>query len=331
MPRTLYIIDGYAQVFRAFYAIRNGMRSPNTGEPTQAVFGTTAMLLKLWAQYSPDYVVIAWDAPGKTFRDGLFADYKATRSPTPEDLKAQVPRIMELFFGFGIPVVGREGLEADDIIACIVSQLKAMPENEDLKIRVVSKDKDLEQLLCDGVSMFDVHTGAEASESDLLAAKGVSPAQVIDLLALIGDSVDNVPGVAGIGPKTAVQLIQQYGSIDGILANLPDIKEKVREKLETCHENLLLSRELVTLNCSTDLSFSLETARFRPSRIAELIALFKELGFHRFQDELNRLAIAAAVRTNNNVPMPSAVSPAKPFDLWSFEQDALPISDPATS
>lgn len=313
------------------------MSSPSTGEPTHAVFGITGMLLKLWAQYKPDYVVVAWDTPGKTFRDTLFTDYKATRSPTPEDLKAQIPRIRELFDGFGIPVLGREGLEADDIVACLVEQLKALPENEDLNIRIVSKDKDLEQLLRDGVTMFDVHTDHETTVADLWESKGITPKQVIDLLALTGDTVDNVPGVAGVGPKTAVQLIQQYGSVDEIIAHAAELKGKLRERVETSVDNLLLSRELVTLHCSSDLDFSLESARFQPSKIDQLIALFRNLGFNRYQDELRRLV--PKVETKAVTPPPlRALAPVsslpvteKPFDLWSFEDDGGSVEQPSPS
>ncbi len=325
MPRTLYIIDGYAQIFRAFFAIRNGMRSPTTGEPTHAVFGITGMLLKLWSQYKPDYVVIAWDAPGRTFRDDLFTDYKATRSPTPDDLRAQIPRIKELFDGFGIPVVGKEGLEADDIIACLVRQLKGDIQNDDLLIRIVSKDKDLEQLLGDGISMFDVHTDQEMTEQDLRTEKGISPAQVIDLLALTGDTVDNVPGVAGVGPKTAIQLIQQYGSVDQILEHTDELKGKLRERVEQSRDNLLLSRELVALNCTADIGFSLDSAQFRPTEIKQLISLFRELGFNRYQDELNRLADSVGVSSANGAaPLP----PAETLDLFAFDNDPTPPYQP---
>ncbi|HEX5322370.1 MAG TPA: hypothetical protein VFW40_01190, partial [Capsulimonadaceae bacterium] len=147
MPETLYLIDGYAQIFRAYYAIRGGMRSPVTSEPTHAVFGFTGMLLKLFSLFDPHYVVVALDAPGKTFRDEMFAEYKATRNATPDDLTAQIPRVLEVVKGFGIPVISEEGLEADDVIATITTRILADQNMNDVRIRIVSKDKDLEQLL----------------------------------------------------------------------------------------------------------------------------------------------------------------------------------------
>jgi DNA polymerase-1 len=289
MPETLYLIDAYAQIFRAYFAIRGGMHSPVTSEPTHAVFGITSMLLKLFNQFHPAYVAVAVDAPGKTFRDDLVTDYKATRNATPDDLTAQIPRVFELFELFGIPLIDQPGLEADDVIGCITHQILANPEYRDVQIRLVSKDKDLEQLLGDRVAMFDIHTDTTVDVDALFVNKGVRPNQVIDLLALTGDTVDNVRGVEGIGPKTASQLLQQYGTIDGIYAHIDEIKGKRRENLEKAREYIGLSRELVTLKCDANLPFSLESARVRPMQLSRLLDLFRQLGFNRFQDEVKKL------------------------------------------
>ncbi|HTE17908.1 MAG TPA: DNA polymerase I, partial [Armatimonadota bacterium] len=316
MPETLYLIDGFAQIFRAYYAIRDGMRSPTTGEPTQAVFGFTGMLLKLLSQFQAEYVVVAMDAPGKTFRDDLFDQYKGTRSAPPDDLMAQIPRIQELIELFGIPAIEHPGLEADDVIACITHRVLRDPAMADIDIRIVSKDKDLEQLLCDRVTMFDIHTDTQINTAWLMENKGIRPDQVIDLLALTGDTVDNVPGVEGIGPKTATQLIQQFGSLDGIMANLDQIKGKRRENLEKARAHLPLSRELVTLRCESDFAFSLEAARTRPLRIDQVLPLFQRLGFNRFREEALRLAraqgIAAAEASTEETAEETPAEPAEP-------------------
>ncbi|HXG23138.1 MAG TPA: DNA polymerase I, partial [Chthonomonadales bacterium] len=291
MQRTLYLIDAYAQIFRAYYALRGGMRSPITGEPTHAIYGFTAMLLKLLSQYQPDFVAVAIDTPGKTFRDELYSDYKATRAVTPDDLTAQVPRIFDLISRFGIPVVGCPGLEADDIIATITDRVLQDPACNDIHVRIISKDKDLEQLLCDRVTLFDIHTEAVVDVATLWETKGIRPEQVVDVLALTGDTVDNVPGVEGIGPKTATQLIQQFGSLEGIFANLDQIKGKRRESLQKARETLALSRVLLTLKREPELSFDLEAARIRPPEVGKVLPLFQELGFRRFQDEVRRLAL----------------------------------------
>src|SRR3954454_6602145 len=184
MPETLYLIDAHAQIFRAYYAIRGGMRSPITGEPTHAVFGFAGMLLKLLSQFRPHYVVVAVDMPGKTFRDDLYDQYKGTRQAVPDDLVAQIPRVLEMTELFGIPVIGQPGLEADDVIATITHRLLRDTTCDDLEIRIVSKDKDLEQLLGDRVTMFDIHTDTTIDVAWLLENKGITPAQVIDVLAL---------------------------------------------------------------------------------------------------------------------------------------------------
>ncbi len=289
MP-TLYIIDTFAQIFRAYYAIRNGMRSPVTGEPTQAVFGVAALLLRLLKEQKPEYVVAASDAPGKTFRDTLYADYKATRRATPEDLIPQIPRVIELLEGFGIPVLQQEGLEADDVIASIVRQMQERAEGADLTIRILSKDKDLEQILCERVHLYDLQTDTLTDRPALLANKGITPEQVVDVLALTGDTVDNVPGVEGIGPKTAVQLVTEFGSIDGIYANLERIKGKRRTNLEKARDTIGLSRELVTLKRDAAVPFSLSDAQVRPPHLERLLPLFQQLGFNRFQHDVRRLA-----------------------------------------
>ncbi len=297
MPETLYLIDGYAQIFRAYFAIRGGMRSPVTSEPTHAVFGMAGMFFKLFSQFKPSYVAFALDTPGATFRDEMYSEYKGTRNATPDDLSSQIPRVLELIGHFGIPVIGCPGLEADDIIGCITHRILNDSAYADVQIRIVSKDKDLEQLLCDRVAMFDIHTDTTIDVAALLANKGIRPDQVIDVLALMGDTVDNVPGVEGVGLKTAVQLIQEFGSLDGILANLDNIKGKRRENIEKAAAHLPLSRALVTLKCDADFPFALDSARVRPIELNRMISLFQQLGFNRFQEDARRLAGAGEAET----------------------------------
>jgi DNA polymerase I len=215
MP-TLYLIDGYAQFFRAYHAIRTPMSSPVTKEPTNMSFGFIGMLLKLLRGEGnlggkPDFVAVTLDVSGDrgTFRSQLYPEYKANRSAPPEDLAPQVERMLETLKLLGIPIIGAEGFEADDVIATLVTTLRAA--HPDLRIRIISKDKDLKQLLIqDSVTLYDVHTDLEISADTLKTETGLTPAQVIDYLALMGDNVDNVPGVEGVGPKTAAQLIAEY-------------------------------------------------------------------------------------------------------------------------
>ena len=346
MTKVLYLIDGYAQIFRAYYAIRTEMRSPETSEPTNAVFGFTGMLFKLLNQFQPHYVAVAIDVPGRTFRDELYAqylnlhpanvrvpeglvtlpilptgggedeglttapiaepqgryvEYKGTRQGIPDDFHPQVSRIFEVIEGFGIPILGKAGLEADDVIATVVQRLLDDPKYEDVHIRIVAKDKDLEQLLCDRVSIFDVHTDTIRDVAELQASKGITPEQVVDVMALAGDTVDNIPGVEGIGIKTAAQLVRQYGNIEGILAHLDQIKGKRRENLEIARDFLPLSKALVTLKRDADLPVSLDdlltVARVAPVDLEKILPLFQQLGFNRYQEAARRLALG-----NNAAP-----------------------------
>ncbi len=299
MSKTLYLIDGHAQIFRAYYAIRSPMVSPVTGEPTNAVFAFTGMLLKLFEQFHPHYVVMAIDSAGKTFRDELYPEYKANRDPAPDELVAQFDRIFEVTRLFGIPLLGQTGAEADDVIATVTHRVLDSASNPDVDVRIVSKDKDLEQLLGDRVTMFDIHTDATIDPASLKANKGISPQQVVDVLALMGDNVDNIPGVVGVGPKTAAKLVQEYGSIDALLVNLDKVKGKRRENLEQARDFLPLARQLVTLKSDLDIPFDLTDAAVGPVDAAKLRLLFKELGFRRHLADLDRLLAASNTQKND--------------------------------
>ncbi len=284
-PETLYLIDGHGQIFRAYFAIRGGMNSPITGEPTNAVFGFAGMLLKFFLTCRPSHAVMAIDLPGKTFRDEIYPQYKANRPPAPADLHAQERRIFALTRLFGIPMLGVPGAEADDVIATLTTRAVAHPG---LSVRIVSKDKDLEQLLSDRVTMFDIHTDTTLDPRKLLEEKGITPEQVVEVLALMGDSVDNVPGVPGVGPKTAAQLIHEYGTIDNLLAHIGDLKGKRRENLEKAKDVLDLSRRLVALKRDLDIPADLDQLRIAPPDAAGLRHFFEEMGFRRHQQDLDR-------------------------------------------
>ncbi len=308
MP-TLYLIDGYAAFFRAYHAIRTPMTSPVTKEPTNMTFGFVGMLLKLLRADpqgtpnlakggKPDYLAVALDVSGDrgTFRSRLYPDYKAHRPPPPEDLRPQVERCLSMLEALGIPVIGSAGYEADDVMATLVARLRR--SNPELKIRLVSKDKDLKQLLESGqgaasgepiVELFDVHTDTPFNAETLMADTGLTPPQVIDMLALMGDSVDNVPGVEGVGEKTAAALVKEYGTLDNLLANADKVKGKRGEKLRESSELLGLSRRLVTLDRDTPLEFSLREAEAERFRLGAMIPILKELGFNRYQEDVRLL------------------------------------------
>jgi DNA polymerase-1 len=318
MP-TLYLIDGYAQFFRAFHAIRTPMSSPVTKEPTNMTFGFVGMLLKLLrgegahmnaadGRGRATHVAVAIDVSGdrETFRSELYPEYKAHRPEIPELLPPQIDRALSLLREIGVPVVGIEGFEADDTIATLVTTLREA--HPDLRIRIISKDKDLKQLLAnesviDGrslgaVEMYDIHTDVLTTVESLKADTGLEPKQIIDMLALMGDSVDNVPGVEGVGEKTAAQLIAQYGSLDRLLASASEIKGKRGEKIREAASLLDLSRKLVALRHDAPVTLDLESAEVKGFKLDRLIAICRELGFNRYQDEVRAL-LGASVGTES--------------------------------
>lgn len=303
MP-TLYLIDGYAQFFRNYHAIRTPMTSPVTKEPTNMTFGFFGAFLKLLRGEGniggrPDYIAVALDVSGDrgTFRSQLLPSYKAQRPPAPEDLFPQVTRCLNTLRELGVPIYGAEGYEADDVIASIVTMLRT--SHPDLRIRIVSKDKDLKQLLelprsSDGgpVELFDLHTDLAFGVAELKADTGLDPTQVIDMLSLMGDAVDNVPGVPGVGDKTAALLIREFGSLDSVIANADSIKGKRGENIRAAAASLPLSRELITLKrgiTPDEGPFSLDAANARNLKLEALLPTLQELGFNRYQTELRAL------------------------------------------
>ena len=311
-PSSLYIIDGHAQFFRAYYAIRGGMTSPVTGEPTQMVYGFVGMLLKMIAEQHPTHLVLVVDASGDrgTFRSQIYPEYKAHRDPPPEDFGPQADRCMEFARLAGIPLYALEEVEADDVIATLVR--KARRADPSMRIRIVSKDKDLSQLLDDGhISLFDPQSGQDIGPEQLFETKGVRPTQVVDMLALMGDSVDNVPGVPGIGPKTAASLITTYGSLEGVLANLDKLTPKRRESIAAARDQLPLARKLVALKDDCDVPLDLDATRLDPSRgdPAAAIEMLRVLGFGRLREQA---AKALGVATGASATEPRAEPRAEP-------------------
>ncbi len=335
MAQTLYIIDGYAQFFRAYHAIRTPMSSPVTKEPTNMTFGFIGMLLKLLRGDGaiggkPAYVALALDVGGDrgTFRSQIYPEYKANRPPPPEDLFPQVDRCLAMLAELGVPVIGSEGFEADDVIATMVSRFRA--SNPELNIRIISKDKDLKQLLSPGVELFDIHTEVIFSHTTLKEALQLEPAQVIDMLALMGDTVDNVPGVDGVGEKTAALLIAEYGTAEAVLAAAADPKSKLtpkrRENLLAAKDQLPLSRSLVTLRHDVPIDFALPSATTTQFKIDKLLPILKELGFNRFQDEARALIGLAPEAKSVSAPPKTSLKEQAPAGSLFAASSAAPAA-----
>jgi len=209
----MYLIDAHSLIFQVFHAIPE-MSSPS-GLPTNALFGFTKDLIYL-RSLKPDYLLCVFDEAGPTFRDHLYADYKAHRAPMPDDLQLQIPLIRVLAEAMGVPVLGKPGFEADDVIATLARE----GAERGYDVYVCTSDKDCRQLIDDRVRLYSLRKRQEFNRDSLMQDWGITPGQVVDLQTLVGDSVDNVPGVPGIGVKTAARLLQEYGTLDNVLAQL---------------------------------------------------------------------------------------------------------------
>jgi DNA polymerase-1 len=331
-PQTLYIIDGHGQFFRAYHAIRSGMTSPVTGEPINMVFGFVGILLKLLKDYQPDYLAVVIDVAGdrETFRSEIYPEYKATRKETPEDFHPQVERCLAILRSLRIPVLGEPGVEADDVIASLVRRLER--EHPDLHIRLVTRDKDLTQLINDRVELLDIYKDQAVTPEDLFKTPGLKPQHVRDVLALMGDTIDNIPGVPGIGEKTAGALLLQYGSIDNLLSHLDEIKGKRRESLESSRETLALSRQLVALKDDLPLDFELEQAICDPAMLPvdDVMPLFRELGFNRHRDELLAMAQQASNERKTRGAMSGASAAPRDSGEAVFAESLFGVDDSAS-
>ena len=241
-PDHLLLVDGSGYIFRAYYALPP-MTRPD-GTPVNAVYGFTNMLMKLVADTEAEYIAIIFDTARKTFRNDIYPDYKANRPPPPEDLIPQFDLIRDAVRAFALPSIAKEGFEADDLIATYARAAAA----DGHRVTIVSSDKDLMQLVGDGITMMDPMKSAMIGPEQVVERFGVAPDKVIDVQALAGDSTDNVPGVPGIGIKTAAELINTYGDLDGVLAHAAEIKQpKRRERLIENADLARISRQLVTL------------------------------------------------------------------------------------
>ncbi len=278
-PRVV-LIDGSSYIYRAFFAI--GRLSNSKGFPTNAAYGFTNMVLKVLREEASEYVAIAFDAPGPTFRHEVFGEYKANRPTMPEDLQVQIPFIKEIVSALKIPVLEKEGYEADDLIGTIAKGL----EEENLEVVMVSGDKDLMQLISPKITMHDPMKGKDFQISDVRERFGVPPEKVVEVMGLCGDSSDNIPGVPGIGPKTAGKLIGEFGTIENLLKNLESVKNaKVRSNLARYADQARLSRELAVLNTAAPLEWKLENLKQEDPDRRRLQGIFKELEFTKLLKE----------------------------------------------
>ena len=280
--KTLYLIDGSSYIFRAFFGVRQQL-STSKGFPTNALYGFINMIQKVIRDEKPDYLVVAFDSPEKTFRHELYTEYKANRDAPPEELAQQFPFFEPLVEAYGLSSLRRPGFEADDIIGTLAKK----GEQAGLEVSIVSGDKDMMQLISPNVHMLDTMKNKKFVDADVIEKFGVGPGQVIEVMGLMGDSSDHIPGVAGVGPKTAAELIQKFGSIKSLYERIDEVeKKKVKEKLERDKDNALMSRELVTININMDIEFKLDDMKLRKFDNAQLRKMFEEFEFTSFIDGL---------------------------------------------
>ncbi len=285
MPKQnerIYLIDGSSYIYRAYYAIRH--LSNSRGEATNAVYGFTKMLLTLLREEKPDRVAVIFDAKGPTFRKELYPDYKANRSAMPEDLVPQIPWIKEVVRAFNLPAVELAGYEADDIIATLAKRYA----EQGFDITVVTGDKDLMQIVNERVRLLDTMKGKVSERDEVIERFGVPPEQVLEILGLAGDTSDNIPGVPGIGEKTASALIQEFGSIENLLNNIDQVKGKKRqENLREFGEQARLSRQLADLIYDLELDVALEDLILSEPDREMLEVLFNKFEFSKLAQEFS--------------------------------------------
>ncbi len=281
MPR-LFLIDGSSYIYRAFFALP--YLSNSRGFPTNAIYGFTPMLLKVIREWQPDLLAVVLDSKELTFRHEIYSDYKATRPTMPSNLACQIPYIINIVEGLRIPLLVKEGFEADDIIGTIAKDTA----KKGIEVTIASCDKDMLQLVGEGIWVLDTMKEKSFREADVISRFGVKPYQLPEIVGLCGDASDNIPGVPGVGEKTAIKLIKEFGSIENLLGNLKKVSPKsLQENLEKFSKQAILSKDLATIDTQVPLSYDLkELSRNKPD-LERLGPIFKELEFWKFWKELS--------------------------------------------
>ncbi|OHB72044.1 MAG: DNA polymerase I [Planctomycetes bacterium RBG_16_43_13] len=303
--KKLFVIDGSSYFYRAFYAIKG--LSTSTGMPTNAIFGFVNMISKILKERRPDYIVMVFDSKEPSFRKDIFGDYKANRPDMPGELAVQIPYIKDITNAFNIYTLEKSSYEADDIIGTVVSKV----DSKDIETTIVTGDKDLMQLVGDDVFVYDGMKDKLYGVDGVKEKFGVPPQNIVDILALAGDTSDNIPGVKGIGDKTAVNLIKDYGSIEDIYSNIDRVKsESVRRKLIDGRDFAFLSKRLTELDKNTPIDFNIEQFKRKSPDIDRLSSIYRQLEFRKLLNDLPQ-----------SVPLISEMLPDKEYKLILNEVD----------
>jgi DNA polymerase I len=296
-----YVIDGHALAYRQFFALNAANFTTRAGEPTNAIFGFARTLLDILQKDKPDYLAVSFDM-GLSGRDQLYGEYKGTRDKMPDELESQITRIMEMVEAFNIPILASEGYEADDVIGSIVPQAEA----EQVHLHIITGDRDILQLLTENVTV----QLPKRNEADVVydVAKfreeyGLEPWQLVELKALMGDTSDNIPGVKGVGDKTATQLLQQFGSLDEIYAHISEVKGALQKKLIDGQESAYLSRELATIQKNVPITLNLPACVSHDYDAEKVAELFRELEFRSLSDRLRKVQPQASASANQQLSL----------------------------
>ena len=286
--KPFILVDGSSYLYRAYHAMPP--LTNRSGEATGTIYGVINMLRKLLKDYDPQHMAVVFDAKGKTFRDDLYAEYKANRPPMPDDLREQVEPIHNIVKAMGLPLLMIDGVEADDVIGTLAQQAT----EQGIDTVISTGDKDMAQLVNEHVTLVNTMSN---SVTDIEAVKekyGIEPAQIIDYLALMGDKVDNIPGVPNVGPKTATKLLQQYGSLQGVIDHADEVKGKLGENLRNALPDLPLSYQLATIKLDVPLDFEPKTLNLQPAENAALLELFERYEFRTWTQEVRNAPAESA-------------------------------------
>ena len=317
MTDTVYLIDTFSLMFQVFHGIPP-MTSP-AGLPTNAVFGFSRDLIALLKVHKPTWLICAMDSSGPGTRDALYPAYKANRTEMPEDLRPQIDLLKEVITAFDIPLIEQAGWEADDVIATLTRQAV----ERGVSVRIVTSDKDARQLLCPQVQIYNIRKNIYLDEAGLLSDWGIRPDQVVDFQSLVGDSVDNVPGVPLVGPKKAAAMLKEYGTLENVLANSHKVAgEKLRSNLKTYVDQAYLSRDLVRLNQQLPIEFDWEARRKFQPMVPKLQEMFRKFGFRRLVEDVQQFAPLPEVIAESRAPG-GPCAPAKRMRSASKGQKSL--------
>ncbi|HTS83745.1 MAG TPA: DNA polymerase I [Usitatibacter sp.] len=320
--KRLLLVDASSYLYRAFHALPE-FRSP-AGEPTGAILGVINMLKKLKQDFPSDYIAAVFDPKGKTFRDEIYPEYKATRQAMPEDLARQIEPLLEAIAALGWPVVVVDGVEADDVIGTLA---KHAEEQHGWDTVISTGDKDLTQLVTDRVLWVNTMSNEKLDRDGVKAKFGVPPELIVDYLALMGDTVDNVPGVEKVGPKTAAKLIEQFGSLEGVIAHADEVKGVVGENLKKARDWLPTGRTLVTVKTDVKLPFVAEDLLDKGPDVAKLSRLYERFGFRTLREQLSK---EAAGEGSSIAPAPKPPPKSKEGDRnFAFLAAPAPMADAA--